>query len=235
VPIKKDLGPQNPRECPLCFSSSSFFHNNENRDYFLCPTCALVFVPPEFFLTQKQEVERYLEHKNTIENEGYVAMFEGAISLIKNNCQNINVVLDYGCGYAPILKALLERHGFEVDIYDENFFADKEFRLGYDLIVSTETFEHFNFPGKELDRITSMLFSTSYLAIMTQFYPLNNEEPSEEVFKNWYYKRDPTHIVFYSSKTFEWIARHYEFKIVYNNNKNFVILQKLVLKILSSK
>ena len=232
--IQKDLENPNSNECPLCFSTSSYFHSSENRDYFLCSICALIFVPPKFFLAQKQEVERYLEHENTIENEGYVAMFEGAISLIKNTCQNIDLILDYGCGYAPILKELLEKHGFEVDIYDENFFADKELRLGYDLIVSTETFEHFKFPGKELDRLTSMLFPTSYLAIMTQFYPLKNKAPTEEVFKNWYYKRDPTHIVFYSATTFEWIARRYELKIAYNNNKNFVILQKPALKTLSS-
>ena len=186
----------------------------------------MIFVPANYFLPIEQEKERYLEHENSIKNEGYVAMFEAAIDHIKNACNNVHTVLDYGCGYEPVLKILLERHGYTADIYDENFFPDLNLRKNYDLIISTETFEHFKHPGKELDRLTSLLSPTGYLAVMTQFYSFKNKTASKELFRDWYYKRDPTHIVFFSDQTFEWMANHYKLKIVFNNNKNFVILQK---------
>jgi hypothetical protein len=31
-------------------------------------------------------------------------------------------------------------------------------------------------------------------------------------FPSWYYRRDPTHVVFYSTRTFEWIAGHFGFR-----------------------
>jgi len=221
-----DLPNQKSHNCPLCVSSSDFFLEGENREYYLCPCCAMIFVPSDYFLSREEETERYLEHENSIENEGYVAMFENAINHIKNSCNNVNTVLDFGCGYEPVLKTLLERQGYTTDIYDEIFFPELNLQKNYDLIISTETFEHFKHPGKELDRVTSSLSPSGYLAVMTQFYSFKNKTTSKELFKGWYYKRDPTHVVFYSDQTFSWIAKHYELKIVFNNNKNFVILQK---------
>lgn len=223
---KKDLLNQKKQNCPLCFSLSNFFQEGEKREYFLCPSCAMIFVPEDYFLSREEETKRYLEHENSIENEGYVAMFENAIGHIKNSCSKIHSTLDYGCGYEPVLKRLLEIHGYKTNIYDENFFPELNLQKNYDLIISTETFEHFKYPGKEVDRMMSLLTSTGYLAVMTQFYSYKNKTTSKKLFKEWYYKRDPTHIVFYSDQTFEWMANHYELKIIFNNKKNFVILQK---------
>ncbi len=186
----------------------------------------MIFVPPNFFVTRQEEVDRYLEHENNLENEGYVAMFENAIGHVNRSCSNIRWALDYGCGYEPVLKTLLEKHGYATDIYDENFFPNKNLRQNYDLIISTETFEHFKCPRKELDYIASLLAPSGYLAVMTQLYSYKNKTTSKELFGNWYYKRDPTHIVFYSDRTFDWIAEHYKLKVVFTNNKNFFILQK---------
>ncbi len=212
--------------CPLCFSSSDFFIEGENREYYLCPCCSMIFVPSNFFIPQQEEVDRYLEHENNIENEGYVAMFENAIKQVNDSCDKVRWVLDYGCGYEPVLKTLLEKRGFATDIYDENFFSEAKLRQNYDLIISTETFEHFKYPEKELNHIVSLLSPSSYLAVMTQLYSFKNKTASKELFKNWYYKRDPTHIVFYSDQTFAWIAKYYGLKIIFSNNKNFLILQK---------
>ncbi len=223
---KKDLQNPNSNNCPLCFSPANFFQEGENREYYLCPCCGMIFVPSNFFISNQEEKDRYLEHENSIENEGYVAMFENAIRQINDCCKNVRLILDYGCGYEPVLKTLLERHGYEADIYDENFFHEVDLRQSYDLIISTETFEHFKNPAKELDRLTSLISPSGYLAIMTQFYSFKNQSISKDKFKTWYYQRDPTHIVFYSDQTFEWIADHYQLRIVWNNNKNFLILQK---------
>ena len=212
--------------CPLCYSPSEFLLKAEQREYHLCACCQLIYVPSRFFITPEKEIERYLEHENSIDNEGYVRMFQEKIDLITDHCPDVRTVLDYGCGYEPVLKTLLERQGYRADGYDPYFFPELKEDSDYDLIVSTETFEHLKRPGKELDTIVPLVSPRGYCAVMTQFYPTQNAQLDKLGFLNWYYKRDPTHICFYGPKTFEWIAHHHNFDMILNNGKDFVILQK---------
>ena len=115
-------------KCPLCFFPSYFFVEGENREYYFCPCCSMVFVPYNFFLPRQQEINRYLEHKNSLENRGYVSMFETAIKYVNDFCGEISSVLDYGCGYEPVLKILLEKHGYLTDIYDNYFFPEAKLK-----------------------------------------------------------------------------------------------------------
>ena len=214
-------------ECPLCdHHSSDLCLKADRREYWLCSQCCLIFVPPEFFIGSKQEKERYLEHENSLDNEGYVNMFQEKIDVVKRICPNIRTVLDYGCGYAPVLKTLLERAGYQADGYDPNFFPGGDLRNEYDLVFSTETFEHFREPGKELAHLASRITAKGYLAIMTRFYPTKNETLCRESFGRWYYKRDPTHVAFYNERTFSWIARQFDLEICHNNETDFIILKK---------
>lgn len=212
--------------CPLCYSPSEFLVKAERREYHLCPSCRLIFVPSRFFITPEKEIERYLEHENSLENEGYVHMFQEKIDLITDYCPDVQTVLDYGCGYEPVLKTLLESQGYQAEGYDSYFFPELKAGSAYDLIVSTETFEHLKLPGEELKKIVPLLSPRGYCAVMTQFYPTQNGQLDKLGFLNWYYKRDPTHICFYGPKTFEWIAHHHNFDMIHNNGKDFVILRK---------
>ncbi len=212
--------------CPLCESSSRRFLIADTREYWLCRLCRLIFVPASFHISKEEEIERYLEHENSLQNEGYVNMFRTKISLMRNACPKIHKVLDYGCGYEPVLKTLLSREGYQVDGYDPNFFSNGQSRADYDLVISTETFEHFREPRKELDRILGLLTDRGHIAVMTRFYPWENGEPSRPAFKKWYYRRDPTHIAFYTNETFAWIAQTHEMEIIFNNNKDFVIFRQ---------
>jgi len=212
--------------CPWCQSPSQKFAETTERQYRFCPTCKLVFVPPEFFISEEDEIRRYLEHENSLDNAGYVAMFQKKIDDIRQSCEGIRSVLDFGCGYAPVLKTLLEREGFETAGYDPYFFPDWNPDARYDLILSTETFEHLKEPGREWDKLADVLKPGGYLAVMTQFYPVAHERLEPEEFLNWYYHRDPTHICFYTPETFQWIARHKGFQLTLNNEKDFIILKK---------
>lgn len=212
--------------CPLCESQSIFFLAGENREYWRCPVCRLIFVPAKYFISQEAEVQHYLKHENSLESEGYVQMFEEKIRVIKNVCQEAQTVLDYGCGYEPVLKTLMAREGFEVSGYDPHFFPQLDSNATFDLIVSTETFEHFKEPGKELSDLLTHLTAGGYLAIMTRLVPQESHLPIMESFGDWYYKRDPTHIAFYDNDTFAWIARHFGMEIIFNNEKDFVVLQR---------
>ena len=213
--------------CPLCdYDSTIFLLEADAREYRSCEKCYLVFVPSKFFISRKREIERYLEHNNTLTNEGYVMMFQKKINTIKKICSGVNTVLDYGCGYEPVLKFLLEREGYKTHGYDLNFFPNEELDEKYDLIISTETFEHIKNPRQDLASLTPNISSKGYLAIMTRFYPLRDGALCLESFTDWYYKRDPTHIAFYSQKTFLWIANEFKMEICYNNDFDFIIFQK---------
>ena len=212
--------------CPLCYcSSTKMFHRSDIRDYHICVRCSLIFVPPRFFLSRDEEVARYLEHENSLESEGYVNMFREKIDVVADVCPQVKSALDYGCGYEPVLTTLLSRAGYEAIGYDVNFFPERGLDSTYDLVISTETFEHFKEPGKEISTIRKLLAPAGYLAVMTKRYPEMDGKPDLPGFKKWYYQRDPTHICFYSAKTFAWIARANGFKLLYDNGKDFIILQ----------
>jgi hypothetical protein len=66
----------------------------------------------------------------------------------------------------------------------------------------------------------SMLEENGILAIMTSF--LSNIED----FENWYYRRDPTHVVFYSQETFKVIARQRKWKY-WIEDRNIVFFKKV--------
>ena len=210
-------------KCPLCSFSAHYLVSGEHREYWVCSKCRAISVPARFHITPEEEVKRYLEHENSLENEGYVRMFQEKIDILK--AYEIKSALDYGCGYKPVLKTLLERQGIKAEGYDPNFFPDTSPGKLYDLVISTETFEHFRNPSEEISRIAENLVPGGILAIMTRFYPAEDKN-----FADWYYKRDPTHIIFYCPHTFQWIAENKGFKLIFNNGYDFVVLKKLFSK-----
>lgn len=214
--------------CPLCDTKTIFLTTGENRQYQLCNLCGLIFVPPEFHISAESEVARYRAHENNLDSEGYVEMFIKKINLVKKHCPQIKTALDFGCGHEPVLKALLEKEGIKTEVFDPNFFPDFPENKTFDLVISTETFEHFRNPIKNIRQAASCVSPAGFLAVMTRFYPMEKEISCKESFSKWYYKRDPTHIVFYTSKTFEWLAREMRLKILYNNQFDFVLLQNLI-------
>jgi len=214
-------------ECPLCSFPARSFLRADRREYRHCPRCELIYVPPRYFISREKEVERYRSHNNTLANEGYVRMFEEKIEVIRKVCPGVRTILDYGCGPGPVLQTLLSRRGYAADAFDPNFFPDGQQRQEYDLILSTETFEHFKEPVQDLNRLFPLLPRGGYLAVMTQFYPRPGGILRPEEFGAWYYKRDPTHIVFYCHETFSWIARNWGLHIIYIDEKDFVVLSSI--------
>ncbi len=145
-------------------------------------------------------------------------MFLDKIQLIHQKCPCVSSVLDFGCGPEAVLAELMRKDGFDCDIYDPYFFPELP-KKSYDLVISTEVFEHFRDVRAELYSIRSFLAPGGFLAVMTSFHDAIVH------FEDWWYTSDPTHICFFSARTFEWIAGEFGFNIVYNNYKNFIILR----------
>jgi len=216
-----------PNDCILCNNSSVFplefikkYKKLANRSYIRCPECDLIFVPKACHLSQTEEEARYKLHHNTISNEGYVNSFNEIILQVRKYCPGVNSVLDYGCGPGPVLAELLKRNGFECDVYDP-IFSPVFPSCSYDLVISTEVFEHFRDVRIELERVFSLIRPGGFLAVMTLLHdPISN-------FENWWYHSDPTHISFFSMKTFDWISERNGFNIIFTNNKNLIIMELL--------
>lgn len=209
--------------CPLCFNKKSFsiINAGKSRSYTECNSCKLIFTETSFLPTSASEKKRYLTHKNGIQYKGYVNFLmqaiEPALPFLKVDMQG----LDYGCGHTPTLSLILEKMGFKCNNYDPFFFPglpdDK-----YDFIFSTECFEHFFFPAKEIQHIKNLLKPGGLLIVMTEPWT------STDKFANWYYTNDPTHVSFYHKQSFKFISEKFKFEQVESNNERvFMLLKEL--------
>lgn len=208
--------------CKICQSSDLKILEIQDK-YYYCNNCEFVFLSPDQIIDAAAEKERYQGHDNNHQNEGYVKMFEKFIEEVIEANMNLkkgSKVLDFGCGPGPVLADLLAEKEADVEIYDPYFYPQQDFKKKkYDLITATEVFEHFSDPIKELKLLSSLLKEEGYLAVMTSFHP------GPEELEEWWYKWDPTHIVFYNQQTFKKIASMFNFKIIYTNQENYVLFK----------
>lgn len=221
-----------PLCCPLCKSSetSVFFQldstskqnkNQQQTEYYRCDICQLIFLHPQHFLTKEQQKIHYDTHQNNPDDPGYRLfldkLFLPMIELIEENSTG----LDFGSGPGPTLSLMFEEHGHNMKIYDYIYAPDTSvLDMRYDFISCTETIEHFQMPNEEFNQIWQCLKPDGYLGLMTEFYNSNID------FSSWRYRRDPTHVCFYTQKTVDWLCDHLYARKVYEQD-NVVILKKL--------
>ena len=195
----------------------------KNLCYHRCQICGFVYLDDKHIIDCQKEKKHYEQHNNGFESLGYVKMFEDfieeAIAPFENNIQT---ALDFGCGRGPVLAELLRRRGMEVDQYDLYFYPEKVYETKkYDLIVSTEVFEHLQHPMEILELLSSHTLKDGYIMLMTKFPP-----SEDEVFLNWWYRRDVTHISFFTPQSFEIMAEKTGLKMIKTLHENIVIFQK---------
>jgi len=188
--------------CPLCKGSNHhLFTKGENREYHHCNECDLVFVPSSFFVSTNEEKAKYDNHKNTPQDQGYCNFLNRLLTPLSSHLKEGDYGLDFGSGPGPTLSILMKEHGYKMDIYDIFYHDDKTvFNKTYDFITSTEVIEHLHNPLSEIKKLWKCLKHDGVLGLMTAF--------RVDDFENWYYKRDLTHINFWTPKTFEWLANH---------------------------
>lgn len=210
-----------PGNCPLCCSFDCIQLNDAHPTIKLysCPVCSLIFKDPKVFPGPYEERDRYLLHKNSEMDSGYISFLNSIIvpslSLLNKESQ----VLDYGCGPVPVLSSLLREKGFQCDNYDP-FFFNISLSQQYDFIFCTECFEHFHNPKNEIERVLGLLKVGGHLAIMTEFYPESKK------LNDWYYLRDFTHVVFYNLGTFEFIQKKFNLSMIFSDYKRIIFFRK---------
>lgn len=211
-------------KCQLCNKETeSFIDGKTNIKYYQCGDCEYIFKSPENHQDFSTQKERYNLHENDENDAGYQAYFKRFLDFILPLVGQPKTALDFGCGKSSLLASLLEEEGVCCDYYDPiyhpNISIDSK---KYELIVSTEVFEHLHQPREVFENLLERLEEGGYLALQTQFHPNELER-----FKKWYYHQDPTHIVFFTAHTFRVLCKEYACEYIGDNGKNMVVIRKI--------
>lgn len=205
--------------CLLCQSTNTKLYYTKNvrsaqaRHYYRCETCALIFVDPSHHLTLNEQKSFYNHHQNNPQDPGYRQHLNTLAQPLLKHLKPKSKGLDFGCGPGPTLHLLISEHQHQMLNYDPIYCPNTHILdEQYDFVTSTEVVEHFTKPLADWQHLTSLVKPNGVLGIMTQF------QPQEIEFANWWYHRDVTHVCFYNTKTFEWIAQKFSFKILFCEN-----------------
>ena len=188
--------------CPLCRTDDvRGYSRDRRRDYYHCGVCSLVFVPPGQLLPAEEEKKRYDLHRNSPGTPGYRRFLSRMFIPLQRLLTPGSDGLDFGSGPEPTLSGMFEEAGHSMVIFDHFYeHVPAVLERQYDFITATEVVEHLHGPRKELDRLWACLNEGGWLGIMTA------HAVEMETFSQWHYKNDPTHVRFFSPRTFAWLG-----------------------------
>ena len=192
-------------QCSLCGKDHLKIYDR----YAKCLNCDLHVKLIKDIVSPEAEKNRYETHNNSEDDEGYLGYLSKLLDFIPDFK---GPVLDFGCGATKGLEALFLKKDIKMDItsYDPYFYPIGLRGKKFKTIYASECFEHFNNPKKTIQKILSLMSSDSTLAVRTELY---NEELGP--IHQWWYFRDPTHVCFFTPKTFSWISNEFNLNIVY--------------------
>lgn len=189
--------------CPVCErASGELFARLEGRRYWRCPFCRATFLDAAFHPTPDDERAQYALHENRPDDPAYRGFLSRLATPLLARLPPGREGLDFGSGPGPALAAMLTEAGHRMSVYDPFFAPDKgALARRYDFIACTETAEHFHRPARSFAEMRALLRPGGVIALMTAFQTDDNR------FAGWHYRKDPTHVVFYRSETFQTLAR----------------------------
>lgn len=222
----------NPK-CKLCCSETDFVFNAEilkkyEINYYHCENCDYIFTEEPYWLD-----EAYINPINRsdtgiiLRNIQQVLCTSALCFFVFGRNKNF---LDFGAGTGLFVRAMRDV-GFNFyyfDKYPSNIFAKglEHTNERIDLVTSFETFEHFNRPLEEIEKLLkysdSILFSTL----------LHQRDIVPE--KDWWYYgfEHGQHISFYSIKTLEYLAEKYKLRILSDGKGSHLLTRKKINKYL---
>jgi 2-polyprenyl-3-methyl-5-hydroxy-6-metoxy-1,4-benzoquinol methylase len=207
--------------CPLCQSSESqHYFEDKRREYLQCTQCELVFVNPEQRLDSEAEKAHYDLHDNNPNDEGYRRFLSRVADPILERIEPASYGLDFGCGPGPTLSIMLEEQGHNMSLYDIYYHPDTQvLDKTYDFITATEVIEHLYQPDQVWQQWLNLVKPGGWIGLMTKMVI------DVEAFANWHYKNDLTHVIFFSRKTFEYLAERDQLKLEFVG-KDVILLRK---------
>lgn len=211
--------------CVLCGSPGRDLRAT-GRLYRVCDACGLIRLDPAHHPDEAAQKARYLDHDNRSGNAGYVATLEQFLRACVDPFRAPpGRALDFGCGPipeggGPVLASLLARRGFATDVFDPHFAPATPWRSRpYDLVTMTEVLEHLPDPLATLGDLVPRMAPGGILALSTRFHPRDDAK-----FLEWWYRRDATHVAFYSASTLERLARALGLDLCWRDESQFAVL-----------
>lgn len=211
--------------CPLCASDvldcfyidPHFF--DMTRHFYRCKKCELHFVPESEHISKAEEKERYHLHINSPQDAGYVQFLRQLTDPLWSYLPKGAEGLDFGCGPGPAVKSILEPD-FTVVEYDPYFLNRPEvLTRTYDFIIATEVIEHFRTPREDFKKLNQLVKPNGMIGLMSDL------RSGTVDFKQWGYKNDPTHLMFYTPETIDFIADQFGWEVL-TCDMRVVILRK---------
>lgn len=210
--------------CVICGSKTkSFKHPRFQMLFHECPVCLLITKDESNHISESEELSIYLRHENSLDNHGYVNYLMNFIEQGVLPYKTYGEVLDFGSGPEPVLAHLLTSHGFKVDCYDYYFAREKVYEhKQYDLMTCTEVIEHIKDPLKTFELFHQHIKKDGILSLMTLFYPKD-----KDVFFDWFYIRDHSHISFFAPETMMYLASKTGFELLDHNAHRITVFKCL--------
>ncbi len=209
--------------CSICHHEMHSFCDTKTAIcYFVCDNCDFLCKSAEHHQDLNTQKARYALHQNDENDRGYQAYFQRFLDFVLPLVGKPESALDFGCGASTLLAKMLEENGIPCDYFDPLFHPQNTLEnKKYQLIVSTEVFEHLHQPKAVFEVLLNGLDAGGYLALQTQFHPNDIK-----AFLGWYYHQDPTHISFFTVKTFSVLCEAFGCEVLGDNQKNIVLIRK---------
>lgn len=207
--------------CLLCGSAGNLLEEALPQTYLTCGCCGLVWMRESDRLNREAETAHYLTHQNDPEDARYRRFLSQLWEPMKEHLKGGDCGLDFGSGPGPTLHLMAREDGFPCAAYDPIFTPDESVLNGrYDFVTCSETAEHFFDPLGSFARLYELLKPGAWLGVMTVRYD------DCILFRDWYYRRDPTHVVFYRNSTIRWLCDCFRFEEPVFVGDRVVLLRK---------
>jgi SAM-dependent methyltransferase len=182
--------------------------------------CELVFVQPSDRLDAESEKAFYDLHENDPNDERYRGFLSRVCDPMLAKLPVNSAGLDFGCGPGPTLSLMLEEAGHNVALYDVFYHPDTVvLQTNYDFLTATEVIEHLHNPSQVWQQWLNLIKPGGWIGLMTKMVK------SREAFVSWHYKNDLTHVIFFSRRTFQFLAEQDKLEIEFIGN-DVILLRK---------
>lgn len=218
------------KPCSICQALGAPLRLNlsraQMRTYWECSDCNFIEVDEVDHLTAGDEADFYRNHENSVEDLRYRQYARSVTDEATRRLSEAKAggvfgkALDYGCGPGPVVASVLRERGIAADEYDPVFFPDGLREDSYALIVACEVVEHFREPKFEFSRVRDLLKPGGWFVVQTERLDF------VESFEDWYYRRDPTHIAFYSERAFRRLGHEAGFDVVEVVDRKLVSMRR---------
>ena len=122
--------------CPLC---ETLLETKIDEFYHQCSTYKALVKDEQFYISNDDEKCRYKSHNNDVNDVRYQNFTSPITNKILENFKPTDLGLDYGCGTGPVITKMLEKHRYQVKLYDPYFHPSLNYLdFNYDYIFSCE-------------------------------------------------------------------------------------------------